>query len=55
MGLFDILNVRADKKDDKNGKAKDIAKVTMRMRKPVRDDLLRYLQSSIQTEGDKTV
>ena len=55
MGLFDIVDVRADKKDDKNGKAKDIAKVTMRMRKPVRDDLLRYLQSSIQSEGDKTV
>ena len=55
MGLFDILDVRADKKEDKNGKLKDIAKVTMRMRKPVRDDLLRYLQSSIQSEGDKTV
>ncbi len=55
MGLFDILDVRADKKVDKNGKLKDIAKVTMHMRKPVRDDLLRYLQSSIQSEGDKTV
>lgn len=55
MGLFDILDVRADKKEDKNGKLKDIAKVTMRMRRPVRDDLLRYLQSSIQSEGDKTV
>ena len=55
MGLFDILDVRADKKEDKNGKLKDIAKVTMRMRKPVRDDLLRYLQSTIQLEGDKAV
>ena len=42
-------------KNENAKKAKDIAKVTMRMRKPVRDDLLRYLQSSIQSEGDKTV
>ena len=37
------------------GIEKDIAKVTMHMRQPVRDDLLRYLQSNIQTEGDKAV
>ena len=55
MGMFDVLNAYADKKEDKNGKLKDIAKVTMRMKNPVRDDLLRYLQSNIPTEGEKAV
>ena len=55
MGMFDILDAYADKKEDKNGKLKDIAKVTMKMNNPVRDDLLRYLQSTIPTEGDKAV
>lgn len=55
MGLFDVIDVRADKKKDNNGKDRDIAKVTMQMKHSVRDDLLRYLQSNIQTEGDKAV
>lgn len=55
MGMFDILDAYADKKEDKNGKLKDIAKVTMKMNNPVRDDLLRYLQSTIPTEGEKAV
>lgn len=55
MGMFDVIDVKADTKKDNNGKDRDIAKVTMRMRQLVRDDLLRYLQSNIQTEGDKAV
>lgn len=55
VGLFDIVDVKAAKKKDSKGIEKDIAKVTMHMRKPVRDDLLRYLQSNVQTEGDKAV
>ena len=55
MGMFDIVDAYADKKEDKNGKLKDIAKVTMRMNNPVRDDLLRYLQSIIPTEGEKAL
>jgi len=53
MGMFDIIEVFASKKEDKNGCEKDIAKVTMKMRHPVRDDLLRYLQSNIQRAEDK--
>ena len=53
MGLFDILKVKADTKKDNNGKDRDIAKVKMRMRHAVRDDLLRYLQSNIETEREK--
>lgn len=55
MGMFDVVEVKADTKKDNKGKERDIAKVTMHMRRPVRDDLLRYLQSSIQTEGEKVV
>ena len=47
MGLFDVIDVKADTKKDNNGKDRDIAKVTMQMRHSVRDDLLRYLQSNI--------
>ena len=53
MGLFDVIDVRADKKKDNNGKERDIAKVKMQMRHSVRDDLLRYLQSSIGVKGEK--
>lgn len=55
MGLFDVIDVKADKKKDNNGKDRDIAKVTFQMRHPVRDDLLRYLQSNIQAKGDKSL
>lgn len=55
MGLFDIIDVRADTKKDNSGKNRDIAKVTMQMRHSVRDDLLRYLQSKYQTEGERAV
>lgn len=52
MGQFDILEVKADTKKDKNGKYRDIAKVKMIMKQPVRDDLLRYLQSYTDTESE---
>ena len=48
MGLFDVVDAKADKKRDNNGRERDITKVKMRMRHAVRDDLLRYLQSSIK-------
>ena len=53
MGLFDIVNMEADKKKDNNGKERDITKVKVQMRHPVREDLLRYLQSNIAEKEDK--
>ena len=53
MGLFDVVDVKPDKKKDNNGKERDIAKVKVKMRHAVRDDLLRYLQSSIIEKEDK--
>lgn len=53
MGLFDIINVEASKKKDNREKDRDIAKVTMKMKHSVRDDLLRYLQSNIKIKGDE--
>ena len=53
MGLFDIVNMEADKKKDNNGKERDITKVKVKMRHPVREDLLRYLQSNIAEKEDK--
>lgn len=55
MGMFEVLAVKADTKKDNKGKDRDIAKVTMRMKHSVRDDLLRYLQSNIQTEGENVI
>lgn len=46
MGLFDIIEVKADIKKDNKGKDRDIAKVKVQMRHSVRDDLLRYMQSN---------
>ena len=48
MGQFDVMDVKPAKKNDNNGKARDIAKFEMKMHHAVRDDLLRYLQSSIK-------
>ena len=53
MGLFDIVNMKADKKKDNNGKERDITKVKVKMRHPVREDLLRYLQSNIAEKEEK--
>lgn len=47
MGMFDVIEVKADKKKDNNGKLREIAKVKFKMQCAVREDLLRYLQSSI--------
>nr|MBP3597899.1 DEAD/DEAH box helicase [Eubacterium sp.] len=53
MGLFDVVDVKADKKRDNNGKERDIAKVTMKMHRAVREDLLCYLQSSIREKDEE--
>lgn len=50
MGEFDIAEERAAKKKNNKGVEQDIAKITMRMHTPVREDLLRYLQSNIISE-----
>ena len=47
MGQFDIIESVDGQKEDNNGKMKTIAKVKMKMHQPVREDLLRYLQSNI--------
>jgi hypothetical protein len=47
MGTFDIIDVRESKKEDNKGNMKPISKVVMKMHHPVREDLLCYLQSSI--------
>ena len=55
MGLFDIIDAKADKKKDNNGKLRDITKVKMKMHHAVREDLLRYLQSNIKGKEDKKI
>ncbi len=52
MGQFDIIEKKAAKKKDNNGKERDIVKIRTKMHHPVREDLLRYLQSDIYT-GEK--
>jgi len=47
MGEFDIVSIVPDKKNDNNGKEKDIAKVVFKMHNPVREDILKYLDSNI--------
>ena len=51
MGQFDIIESVDSQKEDNSGKMKPIAKVTMKMHYPVREDLLRYLQSNISKEN----
>lgn len=51
MGQFDIIESVDSQKEDNSGKMKPIAKVTMKMHHPVREDLLRYLQSNISKEN----
>ena len=53
MGQFDIQDIKAGKKRDNNGKERDIAKVVVKMRNVVREDLLRYLQSNIQEKKEE--
>ena len=49
MGQFDIIDMQPAKKKDNAGKERDIAKFQVKMHQPVREDLLRYLQSNIIT------
>lgn len=44
MGQFDVIQVNPARKNDNNGKERDIAKFEMKMHHAVRADLLRYLQ-----------
>ncbi len=48
MGTFDIMDVRESQKEDNKGNMKPISKVVMKLHHPVREDLLCYLQSSIE-------
>lgn len=52
MGQFDIIEKKAGKKKDNKGKERDIVKIWTKMHHPVREDLLRYLQSDIYTEKE---
>lgn len=47
MGLFDVVEVKAGKKKDNQGKMREIAKVKARMHREIREDLLDYLQNTI--------
>ena len=48
MGQFDVIESVNALKADIKGKLYPIAKVKMKMKHPVRDDILRYLQSAIE-------
>ena len=50
MGQFDIVEAKNSTKEDNKGRMQPITKVTMKMHHPVREDLLRYLQSNILSE-----
>lgn len=53
MGQFDIMDMKEAWKENNKGKREVISKVRVKMHQPVRDDLLRYLQSEITTEENK--
>lgn len=55
MGTFDIISAVGDKKMDNRGNMKDITKVTMKMHRAVKDDLLKYLESNLLDEENKAV
>lgn len=46
MGQFDIIDMQEAEKENNKGKKEAISKVRVKMQYPVRDDLLRYLQSN---------
>ncbi|MDE6844227.1 MAG: DEAD/DEAH box helicase [Lachnospiraceae bacterium] len=50
MGQFDIVDVKEAEKENNKGKKEAISKVRVKMHHPVREDLLRYLQSGIAVE-----
>lgn len=47
MGQFDVIDIQSAKKKDNKGKEREITKFQMRMHHAVREDILKYLQSSI--------
>ena len=47
MGQFTVVEARNARKEDNRRRMQPITKVTMKMHHPVREDLLRYLQSNI--------
>ena len=47
MGQFTVVEARNARKEDNRGRMQPITKVMMKMQHPVREDLLRYLQSNI--------
>ncbi len=55
MGQFDVVDMQPGKKKDNKGKERDITKVKVKMRHAVREDLLRYLQSSIESSEKNIV
>ena len=52
MGEFDIIEQHGDVKLDNSGRQRPITKLTMKMHNAVREDILRYLQSSINVEAE---
>ena len=51
MGQFEVTKVEPAKKKDNNGTERDITKFQMKLHHPVREDLLRYLQSYTKKES----
>lgn len=47
MGQLDIIDIKEAEKENNKGKKEVISKVQVKMQRPVRDDLLRYLQSVV--------
>lgn len=45
IGLFDVVEVKADKKKDNRGRLKEISKVKFKLHDPIRDDLKEYLET----------
>lgn len=50
MGQFDILTAVESTKKDNKGVDRIITKVNMRMHTPVKDDILKYLQTNIEEQ-----
>jgi len=50
MGQFDVIDARNSEKENNKGKMQPITKVIIKMHHPVREDLLRYLQSNISVK-----
>ncbi|CUX51162.1 DEAD/DEAH box helicase [Clostridium sp. C105KSO13] len=52
MGEFDVIDTKEAQKTNNKGKQQVITKVTMKMHHAVREDLLRYLESGLEKEGE---